>query len=155
MANYYTRSQIMQRAETVAKVIVRDIVSRYGVLHSDRGANFEGKVMKELSSLLRMRKVKTTAYHPQCDGLVERLNQTILTMLSKHVADHQKDWDMWLPCVLLAYRSAKQSSTAWYVPIQADVREGPKASRRRHSEQCTSVQSTFLSWRGSNSWLGS
>ena len=42
---------------------------------------------------------------------MERLNQTILTMLSKHAAANQKDWDTWLHCVLLAYTSAKQSST--------------------------------------------
>ena len=119
MADYYTRWVEAfplpdQRAETVARVIVRDIVSRYGVpavLHSDKGPNFESKLIKELTNLLGIKKVKTTAYHPQCDGLVERLNQTILRMLSKHVAENQKDWDLWLPCVLLAYRSAKQSST--------------------------------------------
>ena len=93
---------------------MRDVVSWYGVplvLHSDRGSNFESKVIRELSALLGIKKVKTTAYHPQCDGLVERLNQTIPTILSKHVAVNQKDWDTWLPCVLLAYKSAKQSST--------------------------------------------
>ena len=93
---------------------MRDVVSRYGVplvLHSDKGSNFESKMIRKLSELLGIKKVKTTAYHPQCDGLVKRLAQTILTMLSKHVAVNQKDWDIWLPCVLLAYRSAKQSST--------------------------------------------
>lgn len=119
MGDYYTRWVEAipvpdQRAETVAKVVLRDIVSRYEVpviLHSDKGANFESKVMKELSSLLGIKKVKTTAYHPQCDGLVERLNQTILSMLAKHVEENQKNWDAWLPFVLLSYRSAKQSST--------------------------------------------
>ena len=116
MASYYTRwveaiSLPDQRAETVARVILREIVSRYGVptvLHSDKGANFESRPIKELSSLLG---IKTTTYHPQCDGLVERLHQTILRMLSKHVAENQKEWDLWLPCALLACRSAKQSST--------------------------------------------
>ena len=119
MADYYTRWVEAiplpdQRAETVARVILRDIVSSYdvpAVLHSDKGPNFESKLIKELANLLGIKKVKTTAYHPQCDGLVERLNQTILRMLSKHVAENQKDWDLWLPCVLLAYISAKQSST--------------------------------------------
>lgn len=119
MCDYFTRWVEAiplpdQRAETVARVVLRDIVSRYGVpvvLHSDRGANFESRVIRELTTLVGIKKVRTTAYHPQCDGLVERLNRTILTMLSKHVADNQRDWDIWLPCVLLAYRSAKQCST--------------------------------------------
>ena len=46
------------------------------VLYSDHGANFESKVIKELSVLLGIKKVKTTSYHrhPQCYGLVEQLN---------------------------------------------------------------------------------
>jgi hypothetical protein len=119
MADYYTRWVEAvplpdQRAETAARSILKEIVSRYGVpavLHSNKGQNFESKIIKELGNLLGMKKVRTTAYHQQCDGLVETMNQTILRMLAKHVAENRKDWDLWLPCVLLAYRSSKQSST--------------------------------------------
>jgi hypothetical protein len=41
---------------------------------SDRGAKFEGSFIKEMCKLLGMKKTRTTTYHPQCDGLVERLN---------------------------------------------------------------------------------
>ena len=71
-----------QKAETVARTFVDGVVSRHGipsVLHSDQGPNFESSLIKEMCHLLGITKVRTT---PQCDGLVERLNRTVLNMLT-------------------------------------------------------------------------
>ena len=88
------------------------MISRFGVplpLHSDQGRNLEGSVMRELCSLLGMIKARTKPYHPQCDGLVERLNRTLLYLLSKHVDENQKNWNKWIATVLMVYRLEKQS----------------------------------------------
>ena len=61
--------------------------------------------------LLGIHKTRTTAYHPQSDGLVERLNRTILTMLRVSAAEHEQDWDLHLPTVMLAYRFSMQETT--------------------------------------------
>lgn len=52
-----------------------------------------------------------TAYHPQCDGMVERLNRTFKTMLRKHAAKFHSQWDRFLPGVLWAYRNTTHEST--------------------------------------------
>ena len=57
------------------------------------------------------RKVNTTAYHPQTDGLVERFNRTLIAMLSKTSKKGGWDWDRRLPYVLFAYRATEQQST--------------------------------------------
>ena len=67
--------------------------------------------MREVYKLLGLKKVNTTAYHPQTDGLVERFNRTLTDMLSKKVALSGKDWDIQLPYVLFAYRASAQHST--------------------------------------------
>lgn len=56
--------------------------------------------MKELCALMGVKKSRTTAYHPQSDGLVERLNRTLLDLLAKQVDQKQKDWDEWIATVL-------------------------------------------------------
>ena len=55
--------------------------------------------------------MNTSAYHPQCDGLVERLNRTLTEMLSKSVPVGTKEWNDQLPYVLMAYRATLQAST--------------------------------------------
>ena len=103
-----------QSAITVARVFVKEIVCRHGVpgaLLSDRGAAFLSKLMLEVCRLMGVKKVNTTAYHPQTDGLVERFNRTLTDMLAKTVEAQGANWDERLPYVLFAYRTSLQQST--------------------------------------------
>ena len=108
---YPTRDQ---SSLTIAKLLVEHIIPQHGVpsqLLSDRGAAFLSKIMFELYKLLGIKKVSTTAYHPQTDGLVEQYIRTLVDMLSKKVEQSGKDWDKQLPYVLFAYRTSFQEST--------------------------------------------
>ena len=103
-----------QSATTIAKLLIEQIVSRHGVpseILSDRGRAFLSGLMKEVEQLLGFHKANTSAYHPQTDGLVERFNRTLTTMLAKTVEKGGKDWDQHLPFVLFAYRASQQQST--------------------------------------------
>ena len=98
-----------QEATKFAEVIVKEVVSRFGVplsLHSDQGRNFESAVFSEMCSLLGIEKTRTTPLHPQSDGMVERFNRTLEAQLSKFVSDHHRDWDQHVPLLMMAYRTA-------------------------------------------------
>ncbi len=102
-----------QTAETVARLFVEQ-VSRHGApehLLSDRGANFQSALVEEVCKLVGTTKTNTSGYHPQCDGLVEKFNSTLINMLSKCVEKYGRDWDKHLPYLLFAYRVAVQDST--------------------------------------------
>ncbi|GFS65088.1 retrovirus-related Pol polyprotein from transposon 412 [Trichonephila clavipes] len=89
-------------------------ISRFGVplqLHSDQGRNSDSAVCKRLCEILAIDKTRTTALHPQSDGMVERFNRTILNSPSLLVSSNQQDWDKKLPFFLLAYRSAVHETT--------------------------------------------
>ncbi|GFU03784.1 retrovirus-related Pol polyprotein from transposon 412 [Trichonephila clavipes] len=83
-----------QEACTVAEVLVKRWISRFGVplqLHSDQGRNFDSAVCKRLCEILAIDKTRTTALHLQSDGMVERFNCTILNSLSLLVFTNQQD----------------------------------------------------------------
>ena len=67
--------------------------------------------MTDVYKLLGPKKVYTTAYHPQTDGLVERFNHTLTDMLSKKVLQSGKDWNVQLSYVKFAYQASPQQST--------------------------------------------
>lgn len=89
-----------QQAKTIARLLVEHIVARHGVpqrLLSDRGSNFLSALVQEVCKLLGTTTVNTSGYHPQCDGIVEKFNSTLINMLSKSVAKHGRHWDVHLP----------------------------------------------------------
>ncbi|GBN03840.1 Retrovirus-related Pol polyprotein from transposon 412 [Araneus ventricosus] len=81
------------------------------ILHSDQGTNFSSALFTELWKLLGILKTRTTALHPESDGMIERFNGTILNHLSLFVARNQTDSDTHLPLFLLACRSAENEMT--------------------------------------------
>jgi hypothetical protein len=100
------------KTTTIAQVFIEEIVCRYGAprfLLSDRGTNFIGSLAKDIYSMLNIKKINTTPYHPQANGRTERFNYTLATMLSMYVNDNQLDWDAYLPYVLFAYRTSIHS----------------------------------------------
>ena len=102
-------------AERVAEELVTQF-SRVGVLKeilTDQGTNFTSQLLQELYRMLHVRHIRTSLYHPQTDGLVERFNQTLKTMLRKTAVDEGKDWNWLLPYVLFAYREVPQNSTGF------------------------------------------
>ena len=63
--------------------------------------------------MLQVHQSKTTPHHPQTDGLVERFNQTLKSMLRKAAIGEGKDWDKLIPYLPFAYREVPQSSTGF------------------------------------------
>jgi hypothetical protein len=101
-------------SESVADLLIRLIITRHGAPHrllSDQGSQFLSKMMQQVYRILRINKRQTTAYHPQCDGLVERFNRTLTQMLSMVVDTDNTNWDRMLPLVLFAYRTSKHEAT--------------------------------------------
>lgn len=61
--------------------------------------------------MLEIKKINTSGYHPQTNGLVEKFNSTLIAMISKVAESSGKDWDKHLPFLLFAYRVAVHDST--------------------------------------------
>ena len=101
-----------QSARRITKELIT-VFSHYGlpdILHSDQGRNFESSILRQTLEAFGVKKTRTTAYHPQGDGMVERFNRSLLQLLRAYV-EHQTDWEQYLPYVLFAYRSAIHTST--------------------------------------------
>lgn len=101
-------------AHTIASLLIDNILARHGAprtLLSDRGTNFLSALVRAVCDLLNTKKVNTTAYHPQTDGMVERFNHTLCQSVSMYVSRDQKDWDTHLPAVLFGYRVSPHDTT--------------------------------------------
>ena len=92
-------------AASMAEELLK-IFSRVGVsqeILTDQGANFTSQLLVELYNMLHVQPIRTTPFHPQTDGLVERFNQTLKLMLKKTLVKEGKDWDKLLLYLLFVY----------------------------------------------------
>ncbi|UYV63869.1 hypothetical protein LAZ67_2005858, partial [Cordylochernes scorpioides] len=121
LSDYYTRyaeTRAVSEAtvKEVSKFLVEDIFLRHGApqyLISDRGSQFTSNLMKEVMKTCKIKHCFTTSYHPQTNGLTERLNRTLINMLSMYVNTDQKNWDEILPFITHAYNTTIQETTGY------------------------------------------
>src|SRR5690606_20032872 len=79
----------------------------------DRGKAFVSRFLSDVFRIYQSVHRRTTAYHPQCNGLTERFNHTLADMLSMYVNSTHSNWDTILPFVTYAYNTSVQTSSGF------------------------------------------
>ena len=105
-----------QTAETIANCLVRELIPHMGLpkkILTDQGRNFESALLASLCAELNIQKVRTSPYHPACNGMNEKFHHTLHQMLTAYVNRDQSNWDQFLPAVQLAYNSSQHESTGF------------------------------------------
>ena len=100
------------KATTVAEALW-EMWTRLGIpeeILTDQGSQFTSSLMHEVNELLKIKSLTTTPWHPQTNGLVEKFNGTLKTMLRKLAVEQPREWDKFIPALLFAYREVPQES---------------------------------------------
>ena len=76
-----------QKTSRIVELLTKKLIPFFGVpeaVLTDRGTNLLSHLMLSISSNLGITKFNTTAYYPECNGMVERFICTLKSMLRKH-----------------------------------------------------------------------
>ena len=104
-----------QSSNSVIHALMFHWIPIYGVpeaIHSDQGAAFESADFRNFCASNRIRKTRTSAYHPSGNGQCERFNRTLRILLATHVV-HEPEWDQYVPLCMTAYRAAVHEGTGF------------------------------------------
>ena len=101
-----TTSSPATTAESCASALLSGWIARFGVpvtITSDQGQQFESHLWKALMNLLGTKHNRTTAYHPQANGLVERFHRHLKSSLKARLTNG--NWIEELPILLLGIQT--------------------------------------------------
>ena len=109
-------------AETFA-VTLMDFICRHSMpeqLLTDQGAAYESRVAEQLCELLDIQKLKTTPFHPQCNGQSENANRTIVQLFRTFIEDNRRSatWDYLVPLFSFAHNVSANATTG-EMPFEA------------------------------------
>jgi hypothetical protein len=102
------------QAEDVAEIIVNNWIMTFGIPESiltDGGTNYRSSLMEAVYEYMDIKCLRTTPFHPQCNGLSEKTVQTTKAMIRACVDDNQTNWDQLLEKLSFAYNTSVQLTT--------------------------------------------
>ena len=110
-AAHFIPVKSMYKYDDIEKIFMKDIFKLHGFpkgIVSDRDVKFTSNFWKGLFADLGTNLNFSTAYHPQTDGQIERVNQVLEDMLRMYVMDKPTKWEDYLHLVKFAYNNGQQ-----------------------------------------------
>ena len=102
-------------AETIASAFIKRCICQHGcprILLTDQGSNFLSVFMQKVAKRFRMKQVKTTAYHPMSNGVIERSHHVLAEFLKQYVSKDDA-WDEWLELATFSYNTSLHESLGY------------------------------------------
>ena len=103
-------------AETCARVCATQIIARHSsgsTLITDQGRSFTSAFFQETCKILKVRKVRISAYHAMSNGMMERFHRVLHDSIAHYMDSTGMNWDVVLPFFLMAYRATPHSMTVY------------------------------------------
>ena len=98
--------------QTVAHILYHHYFYIFGTplhLMMDNDLAFTSEVVQELCNLFGVKRVCTSAYHPQSNGAIERQHQTVIKMIGRLSQDEKANWPKHLPELIQAYNGMRSA----------------------------------------------
>jgi transposase InsO family protein len=98
-----------QDAETVAREFVNQVILKVGTpikILTDQGSNFLSEIFKNTCKMLKIKKLQTTAFHPESNAGLERSHRVLKKYLRHYIKEDQDNWDEWVPYAVYVYNTS-------------------------------------------------
>jgi len=110
---YFIPTTEKTTAEGLARLFRDNVWKLHRLLESiisDKGPQFAAGLIRELNRILGIKSKLSTAFHPQTDGQIERVNQEFEQYLRMFIDHRQEQWPEWLETAKFAYNNKAHSS---------------------------------------------
>jgi len=148
MAHFLPLRTEGKTAADLAVIFAREVWKYHGLpadIVSDHDFRFTSETWKEFLRLSGIRPRMSTAFHPQTDGQMEQLNQTIETYLQAFVGKEQDDWVRLLPMAEFTYNNSTTTGNGMS-PFYANYGFHPAAMNPTSTEPLNPASQVYAHW---------
>lgn len=103
-------------SETIARKFVKYIILKYGLMETiltDQGSNFLSLLFKNICKIFKIKKIQTSAYHPESNGCIERFHRTLKEYLRHFINNNQDNWNELVSFGCFSYNTTIHESTGF------------------------------------------
>ena len=103
------------KTKSIVKAVIKffTFVGLPKSVQSDQGSNFMSGIFQQVMHELGIKQYRSSAYHPESQGAIERFHQTLKYMIRSYCFDTEKDWDEGIHLLLFAVRESVQESVGF------------------------------------------
>ena len=99
---------------TIAMALAEQFISRFGcpkIIHTDQGSNFTSQIMETFCKIFKIKQLKSTAFHPQSLGSLERSHHVLIQYLKNYC--EKTNWDRWIRFAIFSYNTSTHEGTGF------------------------------------------
>ncbi|CAB3995668.1 Retrovirus-related Pol poly [Paramuricea clavata] len=100
------------KAKTIVQALTK-FFTLFGLpksIQSDQGSNFMSGLFQQVMQELGIKQFRSSAYHPESQGALERFHQTLKNMILMYCQDTERSWNEGIHLLLFAARDSVQES---------------------------------------------
>ena len=133
------------KTKTIVKALVKffTFVGLLRSIQSDQGSNFMSGIFQQTMYELGIKQYKSSAYHPESQGALERFHQTLKNMIRSYCFDTEKDWNEGIHLLLFAVRESVQESLG-FSPFELVFWHTVRGPLKLLKEKCLSDDDSSL-----------
>ena len=126
-----------------------EVFYKYGppkYLLSDQDKSFAGQLSNNVYKSWNIKHLRTTAYHPQCNGQAEKFNHSLAVQLTIQCDGDKQSWSEYVMPTVFAYNTAINESTG-FIPFELALHRTPTpliATKLGFSTDPSVMQTTSL-----------
>lgn len=105
-----------QKAETIIPQLMDHYVYIFSApktILTDNGSNFVCQLMEQFENAFKMKHIRTTAFHPESNGTLERAHGVIKDLIRTCTAERQNEWDQNLKIISMGYNTVVHETTGF------------------------------------------
>lgn len=134
-----------KECERIAQFFFDSVMMRYSSpikILTDYRSEFCNALMEIFAIHLRTKHTTILPYHPYCNGLTKRLNQTLCSLVEKH-GEYDEHWHVMMPAIVFVYSTSVHSSMD-FSPLEMLYGSKPRLSIVSAETTLTIIEPTNL-----------